>query len=139
MPNTLPGFERLQLPSSFLTQGMEGRCFRRNKLRILLSVDDFEHFQPGAGVWAHASLSRPDRDPSWAEIKEVRDIVFGRDRCVIQVLAPAQYWLNFHEHCFHLLMRLDAETVPRLLYDQEGCDGKAYGERAPFPIRESAP
>ena len=41
------------------------------RLKLIITVDDFEVIEPDAGVWAHVSLARPDRDPTWAEIKMV--------------------------------------------------------------------
>jgi hypothetical protein len=133
MPTSLPGFQRHRAPSALAQLDHESRFFRRGKLTVALTVDDYETGEPGQGVWAHCSLARPDRDPTWGEIKEVRDLVFGRESTVVQVLAPASCWLNVHEHCFHLWMRLDAPTVPEALYDQIGADGSTYGKRAPLP------
>ena len=104
-----------------------GSAFRREparKLIVLVSVDDYG--AAGAGVWAHASVSRSDRDPTWNEIKHARDAVFGPEAVVMQILAPSSRWLNVHAHCYHLHMRLDAETMPRALWDQHGADGSRY-------------
>lgn len=131
VPQSLAGFSRYQNRELL---GTTQYVFRRAKLSLLITVDDFESFEPGAGVWAHASLARPDRDPTWREIKEVRDLVFGKESVVIQVLAPASHWLNVHEHCFHLQMRIDAPTIPKVLYAQEVGPSSPDGARAPFPL-----
>ncbi len=127
VPSRLAGFERAE-PRSFM--GCTQFPFRKGKLSVIVTVDDYETSAPGAGVWAHASVARSDRDPTWAEIKLVRDAVFGAESVVAQVLAPASKWLNVHEHCFHLWMRIDAPTLPSPLYDQMGADGSAYGKIA---------
>lgn len=137
VPDALPGFERSRPSRAMLSLGMDNRAFRRGKLTVLITVDDYETGEPGGGVWAHCSLARPDRDPTWREIKEVRDLVFGRESTCLQLLAPASSWLNVHEHCFHLWMRLDAPTVPDALWDQVGADGSAYGRRADLPMRDA--
>lgn len=109
-------------------QGLDGVVFLRGPLQVIVTCDDYESFAPESGVWGHASVSRRTRDPTWEELKEVRDLVFGRESPVIQLLAPASHWLNVHTHCYHLLMRVDAETVPRALWDQVGADGATYGK-----------
>jgi len=117
MPEQIAGFMALGTQQ---TMGVLLRAFQQGKLKLLLTVDDYEPFEKGAGVWAHASLSRPDRDPTWREIKMVRDLVFGPESIVVQVLAPEAKWINMHPHCFHLWMRLDAQTLPSALFDQFG-------------------
>lgn len=130
VPFVVRGFETL--PAREMLGGT-AYAYRIGKLSVLLTVEDHEAFEPGAGVWAHCSLARPDRDPTWNEIKLVRDRFFGREAVAAQVLAPASRWLNVHEHCFHLFMRLDAPTFPSSLYEQAGADGSRYGKRALLP------
>jgi hypothetical protein len=124
VPEKLPGFDRLPPRPAPLQAGLTFYPFRRGKLTVLVSVDDYSVL--GDGVWGHCSLARPDRDPTWAEIKIVRDAVFGPEALVVQVLAPASKWLNVNSHCFHLWHRLDDWTVPTSLWDQVGADGSRY-------------
>lgn len=123
VPERVKGFERLP---GRVHLGVTLYAFRKSNLTVLLSVDDYEAVEPGAGVWVHASLARPDRDPTWGEVRLVRDAFFGPNALVAQVLAPAAQWINVHSHCLHLWMRIDALTFPAALYDQLGADGKSY-------------
>ncbi len=58
--------------------------------------------QPQFDRLLHISMSYPDRDPSWAEIKMVRDLFFPPDVDCMMVLPRQSNWVNTHEHCFHL-------------------------------------
>lgn len=71
----------------------------------------------GTGVWLHISLSRPNKLPSWADVREVKDLFIGRDRCAIHMVPPEEFWLNFHPYTLHLFTRLDGPTVPPALYE----------------------
>ena len=98
----------------------------RNGLRAIVTVDLMDGWQ--AGHWLHLSISRADRVPTWAELVRARDALGYKEWLFIQMLAPASAWLNVHDYCMHLYHRLDQETVPRVLWDQEGATGARYGE-----------
>lgn len=67
-------------------------------LRVIASMDDtVEH-----GVLLHVSASRRDRDPSWDEIKMIREAFYPLSVDVMMVLPRAEDYVNIHEHCFHL-------------------------------------
>lgn len=85
----------------------------------------------GAGDWLHISVSRARRLPTWGDLVSARDALGYGELYFVQQLPPRRHWLNVHSHCLHLLHRLDAETVPRLLWaGQEGATGERY-EHAP--------
>jgi hypothetical protein len=63
---------------------------------VMVTLDNTKH-----GVLLHASLSRQDADPTWAEIKSMKAVVFG-DLDVMIVLPKQALYVNVHEHCFHL-------------------------------------
>ncbi len=70
-----------------------------------------------AGTWLHVSVSRPNKLPSWGDVREVKDIFIGRDRCAIHMVPPEEYYVNLHPYTLHLFTRLDGPTVPRELYE----------------------
>jgi hypothetical protein len=54
------------------------------------------------GRLLHVSLSFPDRNPSWRDIRQVRDACYPADVDVMLVLPRSGDYVNVHQHCFHL-------------------------------------
>lgn len=63
---------------------------------VIVTLDSTKH-----GVLLHASISRKDADPTWADIKAMKAVVFG-DIDVMMVLPKQAFFVNAHDHCFHL-------------------------------------
>jgi hypothetical protein len=76
-------------------------------LTVVASMDPSRH-----GSLLHVSVSRFAEDPTWAEIKAVRDAVYPDDIDVMMVLPKAADYVNAHEHCFHLWTTPDAWGRP---------------------------
>jgi len=53
------------------------------------------------GTLLHGSISLPDEDPTWADIREMKMEVFG-DIDVMMLLPEEEDYVNLHEHTFHL-------------------------------------
>lgn len=53
-------------------------------------------------AWLHVSLSRRRRDPSYEDVRIVKDLFVGRDRTAVQVFPSADRHVNIHPHCLHL-------------------------------------
>jgi hypothetical protein len=83
-------------------------------LQILVSLDDAND---GAGIWLHSSCSRGRRLPTWDDLKDVHQVVHA-DRPVVQVMPPRSSWLNAMPYCLHLFERMDADTVPRAIWER---------------------
>jgi hypothetical protein len=64
---------------------------------VIASVDATHH-----GELAHVSISHRYRDPTWDEIRQVRDRFFPPNVDVMMVLPKVQDYVNLHPHCFHL-------------------------------------
>ncbi len=62
--------------------------------------------------WMHVSLSRPDRLPTWEDLKLVKSTLIGKDKLAIQVLPPEAEYVNTHPYCLHLWHCLDGRAVP---------------------------
>lgn len=62
--------------------------------------------------WIHVSCSRPNRLPTWQDVRRVKDVFIGKDRRAIQVLPPAAEYVNIHPHCLHLWSCLDGDGLP---------------------------
>jgi hypothetical protein len=113
-------------------------CYKRiengvGPLSVILTVDYYGQFEPGAGDWLHMSVTRSNRLPSWEDLVIAREELGFKDRMFVQLLPPTKYWLNVHKYCLHLFSRMDGDTVPRILYDQEGATGENYRKDPPLP------
>jgi hypothetical protein len=69
-----------------------------NGLRVLASMDE----TPQWGRLLHVSMSYRSHDPSWDDIKAVRDVFFPDDIDVMMVLPKREDYVNIHRHTFHL-------------------------------------
>lgn len=85
-------------------------------LRVFLGVEDRGR---GTGWWLHVSVSRATKLPTWADLREVKDLFIGRDRCALHLLPPEEHYVNLHPYTLHLWSRLDADTVPPKLYEDQ--------------------
>lgn len=54
------------------------------------------------GALLHASMSYHDRDPSWEDIKMVREALFPMDMDTAMILPRISDYINVHSHCFHI-------------------------------------
>lgn len=72
------------------------------------------HFGRAIGIsqWIHISISRPDKDPSYRDLKAVKDIFAGPKRKAIMVLPAESEHYNFHPHCLHLFCPLEDDPIP---------------------------
>jgi hypothetical protein len=84
-------------PSGFLWDGHDTRII----------VTQADH---GDGIEViHASISHPDRYPSYKEMAALHRAVFGRKRWSYQCFAPEVEHVNIHEHTLHLWGRADGQ------------------------------
>lgn len=61
--------------------------------------------------WAHVSVSRPDRCPTWDEMAEIKRDFLG-DLGAIQVAPPQADHVDLHKTCLHWWAPLDAWPLP---------------------------
>lgn len=50
----------------------------------------------------HLSISCPDRNPTWEEIKQARYDLCPHDVTMAMILPPTNEYVNIHNFCFHL-------------------------------------
>jgi hypothetical protein len=66
-------------------------------------------------LWLHVSLSKwrgnEMEEPSWSDIRNVKDLFVGRERKAIVVLPPQSQYVNISE-VHHLWCCLDTDTLP---------------------------
>jgi hypothetical protein len=65
---------------------------------VSAGVEDTERWGP----LLHISMSYPTHDPTWEEIKAMREIFFPPDMDVAMMLPRRGFYVNVHPHCFHL-------------------------------------
>jgi len=78
------------------------------RLSVILSGD----VEADGKRWLHASIARPDRLPSWDDIRFIKDRFVGEDLYAVQVLPPLSKHVNFHPYCLHLFACLDEWPLP---------------------------
>jgi hypothetical protein len=61
--------------------------------------------------WLHVSVSHPHKLPTWAELKEVKELFIGRDKKAIQILPNEKEYVNMHPYCLHLF-HSDEDGLP---------------------------
>lgn len=98
--------------------------FEINGLVIMSSGPD-----PKYG-WEHVSVSRADRDPTWAEMNSIKDLFWDEAEVVVQYHPAKKDYINQHPHCLHLWrpMRRTMPTPPTIL----------VGTREPLEIPPNA-
>lgn len=82
--------------NSFLASG--GWRHEPSRFVVSAGIED-------TGKWGpllHVSMSYPDHDPTWAEIKMIRAYFFPPDMDCGMVLPRESDYVNFHKHCFHV-------------------------------------
>jgi hypothetical protein len=50
----------------------------------------------------HLSISHPNRNPTWEEIKQARYDFCPHDVTMAMILPPTTEYVNIHNFCFHL-------------------------------------
>jgi hypothetical protein len=62
--------------------------------------------------WVHMSTGFPKRLPSWEELKEAKNLIFGPKRWAVQVLPPEDKYVNIAPYVLHLFHCVDADVLP---------------------------
>ena len=79
---------------------------RDSRLKVIRSKATYSD-----GDWVHVSLSRPNRLPTWGDLKLVKQAFLG-DVTALQILPKASNYVNIHPFCLHLWYCCDGERVP---------------------------
>lgn len=62
--------------------------------------------------WLHFSVARPDRLPTWDDLKETKRLFLGPERKAIQVIPKDSQYVNIHPYCLHLFACLSDDGLP---------------------------
>ena len=86
--------------------GITGNIYVRNMavyrnedstIAVICSEDN----TPKWGWLKHVSISRADRFPSWEEILEIKEQLFGDVDCMM-IMPKKEDYVNVHQFCFHV-------------------------------------
>lgn len=80
-----PDVQRLLEPGS--------RAFRMGRCQIIVSEQ--------AAGW-HLSVSRPDRLPTWEEVRDARYALVPDEATMALLLPPRSEYVNVHDYCLQL-------------------------------------
>lgn len=69
---------------------------------VKMSVLRSEAVMRDGSTFVHVSVARPDRLPSWEELKKVKDEFIGEHAPAYHVLPAKADYVNIHNHCLHL-------------------------------------
>ena len=58
--------------------------------------------------WEHVSVSRQKRTPTWAEMDQVKRLLWDDEEAVMQLHPPRSMWVNHHPYCLHLWRPVEA-------------------------------
>jgi hypothetical protein len=90
-PSDLAGWE-------ILLRTQDGYALRKgSKIRAIISAA----FELDGRKWVHLSISRPDRLPTWEELRKAKDELLG-DVEAYMVIPPRARYVNLHPHVLHL-------------------------------------
>lgn len=96
------GYDLTKMPTNDITRRgiLESAGWRHLPTNFLVTaaVEDTDRW----GALLHVAMSYPNRDPSWDEIKVVREAFFPDDMDVSMILPRQADYINVHPHCFHL-------------------------------------
>lgn len=85
----------------------------RAPMRVLISAKR----ELDERVWVHLSISHQRRLPTWEELRDAKDIFFGRERMAIQVVPRAAEHYNHMSTCLHLWCCWEADPIPDFRVD----------------------
>ncbi len=88
-------------------QGKDGAKFRKGLLTVIYSIAK----ELDGKLWIHLSLARPNKYPTYEEIKQVKDIFIG-DVKAIMVFPESKHHVNLHPYCFHLWHCIEGDSLP---------------------------
>lgn len=79
-----------------------------DRVSIIAEIADYE-----GALWFHVSASGGKRVPTWYELREIKDVVIGKDRLALQVLPNADEYVNIDPNVLHLWAPLEgARPIP---------------------------
>ena len=103
------------------------RVYSLGKCRIFVGQEPCDFDQEPPGVRWHLSISHPWRHPTWGEIGSARDHCIPSDVWLCMPHPPREFWLNIHEHCFHLWEIKDIQLIAQWRHDGQAAASMGGG------------
>jgi hypothetical protein len=91
-----------------LAESEDGEAWETGGLRVIYSIA----VELDGYCWLHVSASRPDRLPSYSDMKRVKSLFIGDTRTAYSVWAPTSKHVSIHAHALHLWCPLNAIIEP---------------------------
>jgi hypothetical protein len=85
----------------------------RNELTVLASV----RVEQDGKRWLHVSCAGQDTIPSWAELKDIKNMFMGKNVVALQVLPASDKYINLHPNVLHLWHCLDGDVTPDFAHE----------------------
>ncbi len=96
----------------FLPPEVVGRKNTKDRLSLIISdAVGWDDQTLGPRRWEHASVSWPDRCPTWPEMCRIKSMLFDEDEVVFQLHPATNQYVSYHRYCLHLWKPLD-ERIP---------------------------
>jgi len=86
---------------------------------LTIVISDYDDFGDG-DKWKHVSISHPSREPTYAELLNVRRRMFPRKAEVVQVFPPNDEHVSLHPHCLHLWWNRTRRLTPPIMWTAIG-------------------
>lgn len=76
--------------------------------------------------WEHASVSQPNKTPTWDIMCRVKDIFWSGDECCVEYHPREKDYVNMHEHCLHIWkpIGIDLPTPPPIMVGLKDVDAE---------------
>ena len=109
--NKISGFNIERIEQAGFTKekvAADGAKFRKGNLTVIISAAR----ELDGKIWIHVSLARPNKNPTWEEIKYIKKVFLGEDVKAIIILSKKENYVNLHHYCFHLWHCVDGDGLP---------------------------
>ncbi len=100
-------YERIEVPVLVLVLDFspDTRGYMLDGVKVFVSREKHKVIPGQTSEYSlHISISRPDKYPTWDEIKEARYRFMPRDRDAYMILPKEEDYVNYHPNCFHIWM-----------------------------------
>jgi len=76
--------------------------------------------------WEHASVSQPNKTPTWDVMCRIKDIFWSEDECCVEYHPKKEDYVNMHEHCLHIWKPMFEElpTPPAIMVGFKDVDSE---------------
>lgn len=102
------------LPPNWSEGKNYGPCrvyFAENGIKILHGKENHD-----GKWWDHVSISAANRMPTFEELKDIKNILIGRDKKAIQIFPNEKEYINLHPYFLHIF-HSDEDGLPDFTHE----------------------